>query len=162
MPANQITLWIYLVCKSNHTLNTSSIFLIKRIIFWPWLVWPGWASSCKLKVCQVDSASGHMPALWVRSPVGAPVRGNWLMFLSHIDVSPPLFIPPFPSQKIKIKKKFWKLYFEYLWKITKFWFFPRKFGWSHFHIWARLRYSQSWWALLALSRAINTLANARK
>ena len=29
--------------------------------------------------------------------VRAPLRGNQWMFLSHIDVSLPLFLPPFPS-----------------------------------------------------------------
>ena len=30
-------------------------------------------------------------------PGRAPMRGNQLMFLSHIDVSLPLFFPSFPS-----------------------------------------------------------------
>ena len=38
----------------------------------------------------------HCPA---KGPQSDPVcaRGNWSMFLLHIDVSLPLFLPPFPS-----------------------------------------------------------------
>ena len=50
----------------------------------------GWASSHKAKGCQFNSRSGHRPGLWVQSPVGA-CEGQ------PIDVSPPLFLPPFPS-----------------------------------------------------------------
>ena len=41
---------------------------------------------------------------WVVRLVGAHVRGNWSMFLSHIDVSLPLFFPP--SSLFKNKKRF--------------------------------------------------------
>ena len=37
----------------------------------------GWASSRKAKGCRCDSWSGHMSRLWVWSPVGAGIRGNW-------------------------------------------------------------------------------------
>ena len=30
----------------------------------------GWALSCKVKGCQFDSGSGHMPRSWVQSPGG--------------------------------------------------------------------------------------------
>ena len=45
---------------------------------------------------------------WVAGqvPCGGPARGNQLMFLSHIHVSLPLFLPPFTFLKInKIFKK---------------------------------------------------------
>ena len=61
-----------------------------------------WVSSCKAKDHRFDSWSGHMPGLWARFPVGGRVRGKRSMFLSHVDVSLPLFLPPFPSLK-KIK-----------------------------------------------------------
>ena len=58
----------------------------------------GWASSHKAKGCHFDSGSGHMPRLWMQSPVGVPTRGKLSMFLSHTDASLPLFfLPPFPS-----------------------------------------------------------------
>ena len=57
----------------------------------------GWASSCKPKGRGFDSLSGHMPGLRVWSLVGAHARGNQSMFLSHIDSSFPLFLPPFSS-----------------------------------------------------------------
>ena len=53
----------------------------------------GLASCCEAKGCQFDSWSGHMPRLWVWSPVGACMRGNWSMALSHISASLPLFLP---------------------------------------------------------------------
>ena len=62
----------------------------------------GWAFSRKAKVCRFDSLSGHVPGLWVWSPVGVCMRGNQLMFVSHINVSLPIFLPPFPPS---LKKK---------------------------------------------------------
>ena len=50
--------------------------------------------SCRVKGCWLDSRSGHMPRLWADALVCA--RGSQSMFLSHIDVSLPLFLPPFP------------------------------------------------------------------
>ena len=47
----------------------------------------------KPKICRFNSQSGHMARLQVQSPVGTHMRGNQLMFLSHIDVS----LPPCPS-----------------------------------------------------------------
>ena len=57
----------------------------------------GWASSCKGKGHQFDFCLGHMSGLWAWSPGGACVSSNQLMFLSQIDVSLFLFLPPFPS-----------------------------------------------------------------
>ena len=54
----------------------------------------GWASSHKEKGGWFDSPSGQVPS-WGRT------RGNWLLLLSHIDVSLPLFLPPFPLSKNK-------------------------------------------------------------
>ena len=60
----------------------------------------GWASSCKSEGHWFDSWSGHVTGLWGPSLVRECVRGNWSMFLSHIDVSLPPFLlpffPPFP------------------------------------------------------------------
>ena len=36
----------------------------------------GCTSSHKMKGHRFDSRSGHMPGLWVQSPVGAHARGN--------------------------------------------------------------------------------------
>ena len=57
----------------------------------------GWVSPCKVKGPRSDSLSGHMPRLRVRSLAGACTWGNLSMFLSHIDVSLPLFLPSLPS-----------------------------------------------------------------
>ena len=45
------------------------------------------ASACKPKSCGFSSWSGHIPGLWVRSPLRVYMGGNQSMFLSHIDVS---------------------------------------------------------------------------
>ena len=57
----------------------------------------GWVSYCKVRGCRFNSWSGHMPGLWAWSLVGEHARGDRLMFLSHIGVSLPPFLPPFPS-----------------------------------------------------------------
>ena len=57
----------------------------------------GWVSSHKVKGYWLDSQSGHVTGLQVQFPVRVHMRGNQLMFLSHVDVSLPLFIPSFPS-----------------------------------------------------------------
>ena len=54
----------------------------------------GWASSCKAKDLLLDPQSGHLPGLWVQSPVRVHTRSNQSMFLSHIDVSLPPLLPP--------------------------------------------------------------------
>ena len=59
----------------------------------PWPVWLiAWASPCKPKGRQFNSRSGHMPGLWVQSPVWACMRGSLSMFLS-------LFLSLFHSLK---------------------------------------------------------------
>ena len=58
----------------------------------PWLVWlSGLSTSLRTKGSLLNSQSKHMPGLQARSPVGACERQP------HIDVSLPLFLPPFPS-----------------------------------------------------------------
>ena len=51
----------------------------------------------KAKIHWFDFWSGHVPGLWVGSPVRMHMRGNELMFLSHIYMSLFLFLFPFPS-----------------------------------------------------------------
>ena len=63
----------------------------------------GWVLSRKVKGYWVNSWSGHMPRLWLPSPVRARGRGNPSMFLSCIEVFL-LFLPPFPSYSKKEKK----------------------------------------------------------
>ena len=60
----------------------------------------GWASSLKAHGCLFDSWSWHMPRLLVQSPVGARARGNWSLFLSHVDVSLSFSLPS-PASKNK-------------------------------------------------------------
>ena len=55
-----------------------------------------WASSRKPKGHWFNSRSRHMPGL-CQVPSWGHVRNSGLMFLSHISVSLPLFLPPFPS-----------------------------------------------------------------
>ena len=49
---------------------------------------PGWVaqlvgeSSYTPEGWRFDSWSGHIPGLWIQSPTGACMGGNWLMFLS--------------------------------------------------------------------------------
>ena len=57
----------------------------------------GWASSHREKGCRFDSCPGYMPGFQVWSLGRAHTRGNRSMFLSHIDVSLSLFLPPFPG-----------------------------------------------------------------
>ena len=76
------------------------------ILFLPCLVWLScWVLSCRLKGCWFNSWAGKVPGLQVWSSAGVCARGNWLIFLFHIDVSLPLFLPLFLSLwKYKIKK----------------------------------------------------------
>ena len=57
----------------------------------------GGMSSHNVKGHQFNSQWGHMPGWQVWSPVGVCTRRNQSMFVSHIDVSPPHFFPPFYS-----------------------------------------------------------------
>ena len=50
-----------------------------------------------------QNSAGSIPSKGIilgcrfRSPAGVCTRGNQLIFLSHIHVFPPFFLPPFPS-----------------------------------------------------------------
>ena len=67
------------------------------------------------KCYRLDSWSGHLPRLWLRSPVGAHTAGSWSLFLSYINV--PLSLPASSLSKIKhilgwgLKKIFFTLHF---------------------------------------------------
>ena len=61
----------------------------------------GWALSHKEKGCQFESQSEHMPGLHVWSLVGMCMTSNWLMCLSHIDLSLHFFL----SSPISLSKK---------------------------------------------------------
>ena len=56
-----------------------------------------WTSSHKPKGPQFGSQSGHIPGLRAKFPVGG-VQEATNLFLSHIDVSLPLFLSSFPSK----------------------------------------------------------------
>ena len=58
------------------------------------------ASSHKPKCRRFDSQSGHMPGLQVCFPFRVCVRDSQSMLLSHITISLPLSLPPFPLSKI--------------------------------------------------------------
>ena len=68
----------------------------------------GWASSCKAKGCRFDSWSGHMPGLWVQSPVGVHMTANWLMPLSRQSFSPSFSFSPSLLVSLKVNKTFLK------------------------------------------------------
>ena len=63
----------------------------------PWLVCSvGWAPAYKPKGHWFNSLQGHA---WLTGqvPGRGPARGSKSMFLSHINISFPLFVSPFPS-----------------------------------------------------------------
>ena len=106
-------------CCSNIYQNTAifkkTIFPFSQVLLksinQPWLGGSvGWSIVLCNKGCGFDSWSGHIPTLWVGSPVGACTGGNQLMFLSYTDG--PLFLslslPPTSSEHIssgRIKKQ---------------------------------------------------------
>ena len=54
----------------------------------------GWLLSCRKVTRALAWVAGQVPG-W------GPARGNWSMFCSHIDIYPPLFLPPYPLSKNK-------------------------------------------------------------
>ena len=60
----------------------------------------GCVSFHNVKGLWFDSLSGALPALRVHL-VGAHTKGHRSMFLPHMAVPLPLFIPPFPPSKNK-------------------------------------------------------------
>ena len=67
----------------------------------PCLMWLSWLGII-LQSGRFNSQSGYMPRFQVWSSVGAHKRGNWLMFLSHINVS----LSPFLPLSLKVHKIF--------------------------------------------------------
>ena len=66
----------------------------------------GRAQSHKVKGHRFDSWSGHLPGLWVRSPVRVPIEGTALMFsLPSMFLSLSPFLPPTHCKKKKIPRK---------------------------------------------------------
>ena len=66
--------------------------------FWFWLVWlSGLSTSLQTEGSPVLFPIGAHAWVAGQVPSWGCVRGNQLMFLSHTDVSLPLFLPPFPS-----------------------------------------------------------------
>ena len=52
-----------------------------------------WAPACKPKGCHFNSQSGHMPGLWVRSPVwGSQEATTYWCFSPFLSPSLPLFL----------------------------------------------------------------------
>ena len=74
----------------------------QKVHFLPWLVWlSGLSAGLQTKRSLVQSlvkAHGWVVGQVPTSPVGGGgTRDNQEMCLSHIDVSLPFFLPPFPS-----------------------------------------------------------------
>ena len=64
-----------------------------------------WVPACELIGGRFDSQYGHVPVLWDRSSIGGVWEViNRSMYLSHIDASLLLFLPPFPSLQKQINK----------------------------------------------------------
>ena len=68
----------------------------------------GLSTGLQTKGSLVHSQSGHMPGLWVSPQLETSEREP--MFLLHIEVSLPLFLPPFSSKNNKILKKILRFY----------------------------------------------------
>ena len=78
--------------------RNTDIFFAKLWLNSPdWCGSVDWTLSHKAKGCWFDPQSGHMPGLWVQSPVGVCMISNQSVFMSHTNVSLPLFLLPFPS-----------------------------------------------------------------
>ena len=73
-----------------------------KLVGEPWMAWLSWLG---VLLQSERFHSGH-PRAWVVAQylAGVPVRGNQSMFLSHIIVLLPLFLPP--SLSLKINKIF--------------------------------------------------------
>ena len=64
----------------------------------PWLVWlSGWSTSLRTKRSLVRFLARAHACVVGQVPSWGHVGGNQSMYLSHIDVSLPLFLLPFPS-----------------------------------------------------------------
>ena len=83
--------WVLWCVNSNKVIHFV-VWILKK----SWPVWLSWLSTiCEMKGHRFHCWSGHVPGLWVQSPVAAHTRGNQWMFLSLS-----FFLPPFPSPKI--------------------------------------------------------------
>ena len=80
---------------SNSTYHIDEHFVTYNIYYIPpgWCGSVDWALACEPKGRWFNPQSGHMPGLQPRSPVNRLRQP--MMFLSHINVSLPLFLPPF-------------------------------------------------------------------
>ena len=73
---------------------------------WPWPVWLCWLGVIpQSNRSPARFPSGHIPGLHVGSPSRLHLRDNWLMYLSHINVSLPLLLRPFPNFSLALLKQ---------------------------------------------------------
>ena len=99
--------WLTLVVKAlvmHNSLSPRCLYLAFYFCSLKYTNSPGWCGSvdwvltCEQKGHRFDSQSGHKTGLQTRAPAGCVLTtDNRPMNLSHIDLSPPLFLPPFPS-----------------------------------------------------------------
>ena len=86
------------LCLGRYTIYTESLFflgfktLLKKL--WPWLVWLSGLNAS----LQTERSPVQFPVrarAWITDQVlsWGCARGNWSIFLLHIDVSLPLFLP---------------------------------------------------------------------
>ena len=92
------TEWIAYCCTFRITCLVTAVNTAKIQCSHPgWCGSVDWVQAYKLKGRRFYCQEGHMPGLQARSSFGGHVRGKQSMFLSHINVSLPLFLPPFLS-----------------------------------------------------------------
>ena len=82
---------------------------VGRQEFLPWLVWlSGLSTSLQTERPLVQCPVRAHASVVSQVPSWGCARGNQSMFLSHIDVSLPFFLPPFPLSRNKEIKIFFK------------------------------------------------------
>ena len=94
--------WLFIL-PSPLCVSQISLFLclVTTLMAVPWLVWLS-GSSAGLQIKRLLVQFPVRTRAWGvgQVPSWGQARGNQSVYLSHIDVSLPLFIPPFPSLKI--------------------------------------------------------------
>ena len=107
-------LWKWDLSLRIYTAEIDEVTFTLKIHMWPWSMWLSWLVSCphKPKDHRFDSWSWHMSGLQVRYLVRACTLiheatnrcfSTALMFLSHFDVSLPLF-PSLKSVSMSLGK----------------------------------------------------------
>lgn len=87
-----------------------SLFCYTDFIVLPWPVWLNWLEHCPVKQKVASLKPNQVTcSSWGLNPWSGRVQGNRLMFLSHLDDSPPLFFFSSPFSKINKPVLEWTL-----------------------------------------------------